>query len=197
MGIQIEDGTGTGLTVAVNGKNEMRVRSTNHPLQHAISEDDGQAYQVVGDFASINNSTHTVLHIKNTSTTKNLYITYMRLQTIDLAGGTAPPDSGTYWQIGTGRTVSSGGTAVTPVNVNFSSGNTADATCTDDNPTMAGTFTEIDRWYPEGEADWITYNKEAAVVLGKDDTLEIRITSTATSGEAYARISFFFEAGDD
>ena len=196
MGIQIEDGAGSGVQAKVDSNKELLVKSNSASLQHIISERDGEAYQVIGDFASVNNSTHTVLHIKNTSATKFLVVTYIRLQTIDLAGGTAPPNAGLYWQIGKNRTVSSGGTAVTPANVNFASGKTAEATCTDNNPTMAGTFVELDRYYIQSEADAVVYNKEGSIVLGKDDTLEIRIVSDNTSGTAYARVSFYFESAE-
>jgi hypothetical protein len=194
MGFQIEDGTGSGRKCSVNNKNEINVKSTSAPLQHVISERDGQAYQVIGDFASINNSTHTVLHVKNTSTSKKMVITYIRMQTVDLAGGTALPSANTYWQIGTGRAVSSGGTAVTPVNMNFASANVADATATDNNPTMSGTFTEIDRYYVQSEGDQITFNKEGAIVLGTGDSIEIRIVSDHTGGTGYARLSFIYES---
>lgn len=193
MGFQILDGTGSGYSVKVDSNNEMLVKSNSSSLQHIVSLRDGESYQVVGDFASVNNSTHTVLHLKNTSSTKYVVITYIRAQTVDLAGGTAAPNAGLYWQLGTGTTVSSGGTAVIPVNVNFTSGNVANATCTDNNPTMAGTFTEIDRYYIQSESDTVTYNKEGSIVLGKDDTLELRVTADSTSGTAYARVSFYYE----
>lgn len=196
MGLQLEDGTGDGFSAKVNKYNELLTSADSKPIQHVISVRDGQSYQVIGDFTSINNSTHTVLHIKNTSSSRNLVITYIRMQTIDLAGGTAPPSATNYWQIGTGRTVSSGGSTVTPVNVNFSSGNTADVTATDNNPTMSGTFTELDRYYIQSEGDTVTYNKEGSIIIGKDDTLEIRIVASSTSGTAYARVSFYEEDVD-
>jgi hypothetical protein len=194
---EIVDGTGVNGSAKVNDKNELQVRATNHPIQHVISERDGQAYQVVGDFASVNNSTHTILHLKNTSTTKNMYITYIRVQTVDLAGGTTLPSANTYWQVGTGTTYSSGGTAVTPVNVNFSSANQASATAYDNNPTLGGSFTETDRYYVQSEADAVTYRKEAVMILGPNDTIDVRLISDHTSGTAYARISFFYENADD
>jgi hypothetical protein len=181
----------------VNKHGEAKVKSTSSELQHVIAERDGLAFQVIGDFTSVNNSTHTVLHIENTSTTKNLYITFIRVQTVDLAGGTTLPSASTYWQFGYGRTYASGGTAVTPVNTNQSSGKTADATCYDNNATMAGTFTELDRHYVESEADDQSYNKHGALVLGKGNTFEVRLTSDHTSGTAYCRASFFYEDSED
>ncbi len=191
MPIQLLDGTGQGNVAKVNDENELEVRAITEPLQSHRSKVFGDSYQVIGDFASLNNSTHTVLHIVNTSTTKSMIVTYMRMQIIGAAGGNF--NANTYFQIGRDRTVSSGGTAVTPVNVNFDSGNTADATCTDNNPTMTGTFLEIDRWYPEGNGKMVTFNKEGSVILGLNDTLEIRCVTDHTSGTAYARVSFIYE----
>jgi hypothetical protein len=82
MGIQIEDGAGSGVQAKVDSNKELLVKSNSASLQHIISERDGEAYQVIGDFASVNNSTHTVLHIKNTSATKFLVVTYIRLQIV-------------------------------------------------------------------------------------------------------------------
>jgi len=131
MGLQIEDGTGDGHVAEVNKYHELLVSADSKPIQHVVSVRDGNAYQVVGDFATVNNSTHTILHLENTSSTKNVVITFIRLQTIDLAGGTAPPSILNYWQLGFDRTVASGGTVVTSINANRTSGNVASVTATD------------------------------------------------------------------
>ena len=190
MALQIEDGGGTGRLVKVDDEGQLKVVSESQSLQHHVSKNEGNAYQVIGDFTAINNSTHTILHLKNTDTTKQLVITYMRMQVLDQAGGTAFPAAASRFELGFGRTYSSGGTAVTPVNVNATSGNVASVTAYDNNPTMAGSFTEIDRYYPTAEGDAVTYNKEGSIILGLNDTFEIRIVSDHTSGVAYARITF-------
>jgi hypothetical protein len=194
MGFQIEDGRGKGLIAAVTEGGQLLVKSENHPLQQHYSEMDGQAYQVVGDIvAGVGGAaTFNVLHITNISATMKLNVTYIRLQIVD--ADATMPDDGTYFQIGVGHTYTSGGTIVTPVNVNRTSGNTADANCYDNNPTTDGTFTEIDRYYPTGDGDTVTYNKEGSVILGLNDTIGIRcVTGDGTAvGTAYARISFIF-----
>jgi len=186
----ITDGVGQGYSAKVTKQNQIQAYSESVALQHYVSINNGQAYQVIGDFTSMNNSTHTILHIKNDDPDRNLILTYVRMSTVDQAGGTAPPSAGQYWQMGFGRTVSSGGTAVTPVNMNRDSGNSATVTVTDNNPTMTGTFTEIDRHYIDGEADEHTYNKEGTIILGLNDTFEVRVTTSSTSGTAYCRASF-------
>jgi hypothetical protein len=190
MALQILDGQGRGYNAGVTAEGLLRVQAQTNALQFHHSREHEAAYQVQGDFASVNNSTHTVLHLKNTSATKLVVVTYIRCQFLDYAGGTALPNVATYWGFGLNRTVSSGGTAVTPLNMNASSGNSAAVTATDNNPTMAGTFAEFDRWYPKEEGQMLTYNKEGSLILGQNDTFEIRITSDHTSGVAQARISF-------
>ena len=190
MALQILDGQGRGYTAGVTQEGLLRVQAQTNAIQFHHSREHGSAYQVQGDFASVNNSTHAVLHLKNTSSTKVVVVTYIRCQFLDYAGGTALPNVATYWDFGLNRTVSSGGTAVTPVNMNATSGNAASVTATDNNPTMGGTFLEFDRYYPSSEADQLTYNKEGTLILGQNDTFEIRITSDHTSGVAQARVSF-------
>jgi hypothetical protein len=190
MSIKILDGSGSGNTAGVTGEGLLRVQAQTNALQFHHSREHGSSYQVQGDFASVNNSTHSVLHLKNDSATKLVVVTYIRCQFLDYAGGTALPNVATYWDFGLNRTVSSGGTAVTPVNMNANSGNAASITATDNNPTMAGTFAEFDRYYPTSEGDLLAFNEDGALILGQNDTLEIRITSDHTSGVAQARISF-------
>lgn len=190
MGIQILDGQGGSNVAGVTSEGLLRVQAQTNAIQFHHSREHGSAYQVQGDFASVNNSTHAVLHLKNTSSSKLVVVTYIRCQFLDYAGGTALPNVATYWDFGLNRTVSSGGTAVTPVNMNATSGNASSVTATDNNPTMGGTFLEFDRYYPSSEADQLTYNKEGTLILGQNDTFEIRITSDHTSGVAQARVSF-------
>jgi len=191
MAIQILDGGGKSNVATVNTRGQINVVSLSRAPQFAVSLTDGRSYQVQGDFASVNNSTHTVLSLQNTSSTKWVVVTYIRMQFLDFAGGTAVPDVATYWDLGFGRSRSSGGTEVTPVNMNQASGNVASVTTYDNNPTMTGTFTEIDRHYVKEEGEEHVFRKEGSVILGNQNSLELRITSDHTSGVAQARISFF------
>ncbi len=178
-----------GTTVGVSPENQLQVVAESKSLQHFISQEKQNTYQVIGT-ATIANATTTVLHLKNTDSERDLVISYIRVQTIDAASGTALPSANTYFDIGLDRTVSSGGSAVTPVNVNASSGKTASVTATAAGPTMAGTFAEIDRWYCDADAGSNTFRKDGSIILGLNDTIEVRLTSDHTSGTAYARITF-------
>lgn len=188
MGFVIEDPR-NGTTARVNDEGNLNTRAITHSLQHHHSRNDGQVYQVIGD-ATVTAGTNTVLHITNDSDTKWLIGTFIRMQSVDLAGGTAPPSANTYFQMGFGTTWSSGGIEVFPTNMNRTSGNEPSITAYDGLPTVTGTFTEIDRYYPDSDADQVTFNKAGSLILGKNDTLEIRLVTDNTSGTAYARVTF-------
>jgi len=189
MGLNIEDGTGKGYQVKINNENRMEVLSVSQELQHHISRDEQQVYQVVGELTDAINGTNTVLHIKNNSPTLHGVVSYIRLQTPGASGdGSWLPDKGTYFQIGKDTSYSSNGTAVTPVNMNFISGNIADLTVYKDNPVVTGSFSEFDRWYPN--YDMIEFNKHGSLILGLDDTMEIRlVTDRPAIDIAYCRVT--------
>jgi hypothetical protein len=190
----IQDGA-TGDTAEVTKNHKLKTISEQHALQHENSWETGQTYQVIGT-ATIANATTTVLHLKNTDTTRRLVVSFMRVQAIDPAGGTAAPAAANYFSVGVGDTVSSGGSAVTPVNVNRTSGNAAAVTATASGPTMGGGFAEIDRWYLDSDGGSSKYDKMGSVILGLNDTLDIRFTSDNTSGTAYARVTFMMIDND-
>ena len=180
---------GTDRAAKINSDGKLFTISENHALQHENSWYKEDTYQVIGD-VTLANATTTVLHIKNTDATKNLVVSYVRVQAIDPSGGTAPPAAANYFQLGLNETVTSGGTAVTPVNVNAISGKVADVTATDNGPTMGGTFAEIDRWYLDADGGSNTFRKEGSIILGLNDTFSVRVVSDNTGGTAYARITF-------
>jgi hypothetical protein len=179
----------TGIAAEVNGDQKLITISEQHALQHENAWYKENTYQVVGT-VTIANATTTVLHIKNTDSTRKMVISYIRVQAIDPAGGTSPPAAVNYFSLGLNQTVSSGGSAVTPVNTNAGSGRVASVTATHNGPTVAGTLAELDRWYLSADGGTETWNKEGSIILGLNDTFGINFTSDNTSGTAYARVTF-------
>lgn len=190
--MQITDPT-TNRVATVNSSGQLMVRSESVALQHNQAHEHEAVYQCIGT-ATAASGTVTVLHLKNTSSTKDMVVTYMRVSTVDLAGGTAVPSAAVYLQTGFNETVASGGTACTPTNTNVSSGKVSEVTGTQGAPTMAGTFVEMDRKYVESDGQETVYNKEGSWILGLNDTMSIRLVSNHTSGTAYARVSFVMQA---
>jgi len=194
MGTVLEDGAnGTANKVGVTSGFRLQTAAVCQSEQHHASRNSGQAYQVQGNVA-LTAATKVALHIKNTSSTRKLIVTYIRMQVLDPAGGTALPDSGNYMLLNFDQTLTSGGTTVTAVNMNRSSGNSADTTCTDNNPTLGGTAVEFDRWYLTAtNSEMMKYNKEGTLILGQNDTLTIAAVTDQTSGECQVRVSFYME----
>ena len=192
MSFIIEDGTGTSSKAGVTTEHQVKVQAENHELQHHISWLDGQVYQVLGEITTIAAATETVLHIQNTSSTKLFIVSYIRMQVAGESGGTALSDVATYFELGFGRTYASGGTAQVAVNMNQTSGNVAALTCYDETPVMAGTFTQFDKWYP-GADQMMTYSKHGSIILGFEDTMEIRLVTDHSAGNALCRVTGMFK----
>ncbi len=185
----VTDGKGTGKKAQVDNTNRLLTRSISESIQHAHSHNDGQAYQVIGT-ATLSSGTITAIHLKNTSTTLDIVVTYIRHQILDQSGGTAFPNASNYYRIALGRTYSSDGTAVTPVNLNTNSANEAEATVYNNSPTLAGTAQEIDRWYTKAEGDMNLFNKEGSIIIGQNGTLELSYIGDQSAGTIYTRLSF-------
>ena len=188
MGV-IEDGKGTGIKAQVDSDNKLLVRSFSESIQHSVSHSDGQAYQLIGT-ANLSDGIVVTVHIINNSSDLDIVVTYIRHQILDAGGGTLFPNSSNYFRIALGRNYSSGGTMVSPININTSSANSAAATAYNDNPVLTGTAKEIDRWYTKENGDMNVFNKEGAVILGNNGTLELSYVGDQTSGIIYSRISF-------
>lgn len=185
----ILDGTGNAYKAKVGSDHRLRTYSKSASIQHVESEANEQAYQVIG-LASLAATTVSVLHITNNDASRLMIVTYIRHQVIGASGGTAFPNESNYFQVGLGRTYNSGGSEAIPVNVSSGSGNTANIIAYQGGPTLDGTIKEIDRWYTKSDGDMNTFNKEGALIIQPNNTMEISYTGNHTSGGIYGRISF-------
>ena len=176
--------------VEVTPQNQLKVKAESISQQHFISSKFGRTFQVDGNSVTLTSATHTVLHLKNNDAEKDLVVSYIRMQ---LVGASTADNLTDYFELGFDRTVTSDGTAKTPVNMNRGVGVVASVTATDGagtTPTMAGTFVSAEKWYPKASGELNTFNKDGSLMLGFNDTLEIRYVGTSTTGNAYARITF-------
>jgi hypothetical protein len=187
--MQIEDGTGKGYLTKVTSDNQLKVRSESRQIQHHVSINHKQAYQVSGLTPSVTSGNNTLLLLQNTSSDKYCVFTYLRMQVVDLTGGTTATDKEHYFQIGFNTSYTSGGDLKTPINMNTSSANLADVIVYENKPIVSGSIDEIDRRYIIDENQYV-WNKEGSLILGQNDYLEIRLVTDHTSGEAWARMSF-------
>lgn len=181
---------GSGRQAFVSNNGQLLTQSESLSLQHFISRYDGQSYQWQFEDTGIQSATNVVGLITNNSTTLSMVISYIRLQAVDLAGGTAIPSINAYWSLNFDETYASGGAAGTaPVNLNRQSGKAADVTVYDTNPTLAGTAVEFDRLYVSSEGQ-DSFSKDGAVILGAGDSMSIKLVADNTSGLAYGRVTF-------
>lgn len=188
----IRDGTGGGFLAGVTFENRLLTTAKTESLQHLISQDYGQAYQVIGT-TGLTPGRVTVLHLKNVASDKNMIVTYIRHQILSPGGGTTLPNINNYFIISGGRTYVGDGDPKIPVNVNIGSGNLAEAIVHNGNPTLEGSENEIERWYTQSPGDMNALNKEGSLIVQPNNTLEIGYVGDQTSGTIYARLSFLME----
>jgi hypothetical protein len=182
----IKDGTGSGSEARVIN-NRLVTKAVTSPLQHVVSESSQQAYQVSADIA-IATSEQNLLLVKNTSSTSNIVLTYIRVQ----AAGAAAAGTAAYFNISVGGDYASGGTAITPTNMFVGSANAADGVFYDATGSAivtSGTFTQIDRTYLDND----TYSKSGSLILAKGSSLLISHKGSTVAGQAYCRVSFYFD----
>ena len=188
--MKIESGTGNGYQAAVDDENRLRVASVTLPRQHAVAKQNQKSFQLIGE-ATPTNGTTNVLHIANNTNDQAYTLTYVRLNQIDVAGGTALPNASNYFEICTGLSYSSGGSVTSAVNT-FTSSNISDGGAHyDGNPTLTGNAEVLDKHYPKDEAEEQRYSKEGSVIIPPGSSLTIRFVGDNTAGSLYARISYY------
>lgn len=190
MGLQLEDGTGSGQLVEVSD-NRLRAMAVNVSLTNHISlEQANQTVFTAIGTATVVSGTTVLLHIINNDPSNLLVIDRVVVQAAGL-GGTLPL-SGTYFSLGYNRTVTSGGTAITPVNLNRTATKIANVTATSSNPNMTGTFVESHRWLVQanGVAFELITPASNDIILGRSNTVEVQLNSN-TSGNILTIFKFF------
>jgi hypothetical protein len=188
--MKIESGTGNGYYAGIDSQNRLRTASVSSTEQHAVSSVTQKAFQVIGEATAVNGVVN-VLHIKNSTADQTYTLTYMRMSNIDLAGGTAVPNAANYFELGTGMSYNSGGSAAEAVNVYVGSTVLSGGIFYKANPTLTGTFVPIDKHWPNGDADEHFYDKKGSLMVPPGQTLTLRYTGDHTSGTLYTRFSFY------
>lgn len=190
MGIMIEDGTGSGKLAQVSDE-RLRTFAVSSSLTNHISagHDNQTVFTAIGT-ATVVSGTTVLLHVINNDQSNLLVLDRVTVQASGL-GGTLPL-SGTYFSLGYGRTVTSGGTAITPVNLNRTATNAANVTATSSNPNMTGTFVESHRWLVQsnGQVFELITPKSDDIMLGRSNTVEVQLNSN-TSGNVLTIFKFF------
>ena len=184
----ITDGTGSGgYSARVDSKNRLYTNTASTSVQSESSLHGGKAFQVVSGPVDVTAANQEILLIKNASTNLNLVVTYIRVQTanVAVAGEVA------FSSVNLGGIYTSGGTAVTPTNMNTSSGVTTGAALFYSGATaiVASGYAEIDRNYSANTE--VIYNKEGSIVIAPGGILSVNFIGSSTDGVVYARASFY------
>lgn len=187
MAIQLQDGTGTGNLVKVNGQNQLRTVAETQEMEHYHAREFSRVFVMPVTYT--HDGSGVVLHMKNDSQRRNIVFHQVHMQVVGFTGGTAFPDSGNYLVLEYGPTRSSGGTLLTAANTRRDSGRVSDAVIYSD-PTVSGTGEEIDRWYPKEDGDWIRMKREEAHIIGFNDTFQIRLVTDHTSGVVQVNVRY-------
>lgn len=188
MSLTIKDNTGKGYGLKVDSKNRASTKTMSLSQQYVISNEEERAFQVSSEKA-IAASEIKLLLLKNTSDTRDLVVSYIRLETI----GAAASNVNAYWTVYTGGDYASGGTAVTPVNMHVGSAINAEGSFYDATASTivtSGTLNAIDKTWIAN--DNITYNKQGSLILPKNSCLTISWTGSTAAGTARARVSFYY-----
>jgi hypothetical protein len=180
--MRIADGAGSGKEASVTSDNRLDVSSRANPRIYYVSRDDGQAYSVSSNDASAAAGTY-ILYLKNTSTTRNLFVDDIILGGVETA----------LWKIWFVTGTAAGGNAKTPVNLNKTSPNAADATARGDDSitglTVSGEQIGTLRTPANDSKELATSD---AIELGQNDAIAIEY-DTGTTGIAEAEIVFYYE----
>jgi len=179
--MQIKDGTGSGDLAGVVD-NRLLVSSRSEERLFYASRDDGQAYAWV-TATSTTAANDTILLIKNTSKTKNLFIDHLGLTLASASVVTVHRP--------TTLVATPTGTAVTGVNLNGQSANVADASAKKDETTnsQGDVFLKIQAV----AATPIERDLKGAVILGPDQSIGIDVVATQASFECNI-VGWFEEA---
>jgi len=170
MGIQIEDGKGSGSRCRVDSDNRIRAYSVVEPEIAYASEENGEAYawtSVTYDYGAAD----TILLVKNTSTSKKLIIDSIVMTS----------DTATIAHIHVPACTTPTGTAVTGVNLNTSSNNVAEATAKTDETTNAiGVVGIVATVVLEADKTF-THDTRGTIVLGTNKCVAVDYVTDGTA----------------
>lgn len=186
--MRIDDGQGSGVQAGVTEKFRLKTEASTRSSQSRASIEDGTAFQVITEDVSVSATEEPILVIKNNDRINKVIVTYLRVETI----GVDAANSGGYWKMSLGGDYSSGGSSLTPVNVNTDSGIEAlNIACYDGTTPIvtSGALNKIDKNWQANEL--VVYNKEGSLVISPGGMLTISYKGSTATGTAIARVSFY------
>ena len=182
MGLAIESGTGNGKLWEINNDNHGVVKAIVEVQEAHISHHDGLAYSVTVEDAGPAAGEYT-LYIQNTNSSLNLVLTTIRASNVD---------ANVVWKIHN-VTGTAAGTILTPVNMNFESGNIAAANCRGGAGGVTGLTSGavIHEWFggPAYNSQIVEFN--GALILPYGDAIAVEFDA-GTGGKVAVCAHFHF-----
>jgi hypothetical protein len=178
--MQITDGK-TNLTAEVNNQNQLMTRAVVEQRAAFISDTKGQAWTVHADDADVAADEY-LIWLKNTGTTPIVINTIF----------TSNVDADAIWKLHSVTGTGAGAAAITPVNLNLSSGNDAIVSC---NGGAGGVTGLTSSGIITGWAGGVTYFNQTislwldALILSTNDAVALEFDA-GTGSRAMATIMF-------
>ena len=179
MGLQIEDGKGTGSRAAVStNRLNVSARADSRIFYH--SRDDGDAYIVTSiDTAA---AAEFNIYFQNTSSTQNFVVNEIALGSAVLA----------IFKIVTVTGTAAAGSVLTPVNMNRTSSKAASATCRGDGAITGLTEEHLLASVSVLADASVVVDFHDALILGNNDAIAVEY-DTGAGGTMHATILGYYE----
>jgi len=184
MGLTIEDGAGRGFSASVSESNRLNVSGKVAARAYYVSRDDKLAFTVSSVDASAAAGDY-IFYIKNTSSTRNLYMGEIHVGAFEAV----------LWKCWHVTGTSAGSSALTPVNLNLSSGISAEATSRGDGAITGLTAVSLLHRIRSNALDESTMSFIGALILAPGDAIAVEY-DTGTTGTASVTCEFHYEAFD-
>lgn len=167
--VRIEDGTGKSFFVGVNSVNRLDASARVASRAFYISRDQGQVYTVVSEDATAVANEETI-YLQNTSPTRNMFIDRILVS----------PDTASQWRLKFVTGTAAGGSALTPVNLNKTSSNSAEAIARGDGSITGLTDDGDIVIFRIAASTSRTIDTQSIIILGQNDAIAVECeTNTA------------------
>lgn len=187
----LESGTGNGRLAGVDDDNRVLTAAFNIPFEHLIAKDYQKTFCVVATSSTLASGDNSVLLLENDNENSTVVINRAIFQTVGVTIGAT--DS---FSLEADATYSSGGTAVTPVNLSSGSSVTSGCVAYEGNFGLAGAPKVADVIYPPADKAIIDLDINGGVLILPGKAVSIGFTSTGTAGFVKASIYFSVVSND-
>lgn len=176
----IDDAKGRGYQASVNQSNRLNVSSETNPRAFYASLENGLSFILVSVDAS-SEAGDFICYIKNTSSTKNLFIKNIHYGSVNASLGKVWVVSGT-----------ASGTGITATNMNLSSGRAASISTYGNGAISGLTGSKLIDIVRCGANGYIHSTYEDALILGPNDAIAVEY-DTGTTGACEVTVEMHFE----